>query len=161
MRTALAFGVGGARPASALARHGSVLPRRRGDETAGTCDDVGLEALGQVLAEPRGFPRRDVGAREASNASTRGVPHVGATQMWPERVGRQVRGVVEAALVALMLVAGSVLVLAPIAIAAKHAISAYGATPLEAHVDEAAAASRHPVVEARILKLAPARAASD
>jgi hypothetical protein len=116
-------------------------------------DDVALKALGQVLAEPRGFPARNGGlpsspARHASRSATRRYdPRRGVVQA--------AGGAFEAIVVAAALAAGAAFVIAPIALAGEDLLAARAATPTAAHVREASA-PRRPVVEARILKLAPA-----
>lgn len=121
-------------------------------------DDVGLEALGQVLAEPRGFPARDCDPDSSSERHAgRSRQRSRATRRYDPRSGivHAAAGAFEAIVVAAALAGGAAFVIAPIALGNADLLAARAATPTAAHVREASA-PRRPVVGARILMLAPA-----
>ena len=114
MRISLAFDPSGnavdrtafARSAAATRRCASPPPQTLPDRG----EDVGLEALGQVLAEPRGFPARveAVGSdvpMHAMTAEGRPASHLGSSRFFvANRIQRAVLGGLDAAIVVILLV---------------------------------------------------------
>jgi hypothetical protein len=148
MRISLAFGSAGSasrvpsvQPSRQHRRH-----RRIGDRLIpGMPQDVGLEALGQVLAEPGGFVgRSDAGGandapREVSSGANWRVRagsaarHGGARS----RAGATIAGSFEAAIVIALLVGGSAFAGYPLVHAAAESASVHATTqPANAQVTE-------------------------
>ena len=162
MRISLAFGSAGSAPRAAadLGLPAQRSRRRSSRSFAPARDEVGLEALGQVLAEPGGFVDRS--SSDEANDAVQDVAlgagrrvraaHRDATA----RVRRTIAGGVEATIVIALLAGGSAFAGYPIARALADSTLVQAMTPANAHVTETiTAGGARAVVETTIRRIEP------
>ncbi len=166
MRISLAFGSAGtpgrvatASSPSAPIRHGPRANTRRSPQAA--AEDVGLEALGQVLSEPGGFVSRagadganDPNGGVPSGTGSRAVAPAARSRAMP-RARTTIAGGFEAAIVIALLAGGSALAGYPIVRAIADTALVHAMTrPINAHVTETVTAGgARAVVETTILRV--------